>query len=121
MNGATALDWENTISRPNSTNTITIGTSQYFFSSRRNWKNSEKTRPLLIQTLLDTRVESILEHPLVVLRIAITDRIRRPSVPLAASPRQRILAGEPPDQRDRHQDDGEQHGQQHTSVDVAER
>jgi len=50
MNGATALDCENTISSPKSTNTITIGTSQYFFSSRRNWKNSEKTRPLLIQT-----------------------------------------------------------------------
>src|SRR3954471_8861249 len=48
MNGATALDCENTISSPNSTNTITIGTSQYFFSCLRNWKNSPRTRPLLI-------------------------------------------------------------------------
>src|SRR5580765_1522677 len=48
MNGATALDCEKTISRPNSTNTMTMGTSQYFFSCLRNWKNSPRTRPLLI-------------------------------------------------------------------------
>src|SRR5213083_3064251 len=48
MNGATALDCENTISRPNSTNTMTIGTSQYFFSCLRNLKNSPRTRPLLM-------------------------------------------------------------------------
>ena len=30
MNGATALDCENTISKPNSTKMITIGNSQYF-------------------------------------------------------------------------------------------
>src|SRR6266540_2836355 len=50
MNGATALDWENTISSPNRTNTTTIGTSQYFFSCFRNCQNSDKTRPLLILT-----------------------------------------------------------------------
>ena len=44
--GATALDCENTISSPNNTNTTTIGISQYFFSSRRNWMNSESTRVL---------------------------------------------------------------------------
>src|SRR5438874_6322351 len=50
MNGATALDCEKTINRPNSTNTTTIGTSQYFFSCLRNCQNSDSTRPLLITT-----------------------------------------------------------------------
>src|SRR5262245_35278403 len=49
MNGATALDCEKTISSPNSTNTTTIGTSQYFFSCFRNCTNSPSTRPLLIR------------------------------------------------------------------------
>src|SRR6266516_8140799 len=48
MNGATALDCENTISRPNSTKTTTIGISQYFFSWRRKSQNSANTRLLLI-------------------------------------------------------------------------
>src|SRR3954452_15955962 len=52
MNGATALDCENTINRPNSTNTMTIGTSQYFFSCFRNCTNSDNTRPLLMCDLL---------------------------------------------------------------------
>ena len=48
MNGAMALDCENTISKPNSTNTTTIGRSQYFFSCRRKAQNYEMTRLLLI-------------------------------------------------------------------------
>src|SRR6266536_2500472 len=51
MNGATALDCEKTINSPNSTNTMTIGTSQYFFSCLRNWKNSPSTRLLLMMDL----------------------------------------------------------------------
>src|SRR5688500_20267356 len=50
--GATALDCENTINRPNSTNTITIGSSQYFFSWRRNWMNSDSTRLFAMTSFL---------------------------------------------------------------------
>src|SRR5579864_8425594 len=51
MNGANALDCEKTIRSPNSTNTTTIGTSQYFFSWRRNCQSSDSTRPLLMGSL----------------------------------------------------------------------
>src|SRR5512142_2717372 len=62
MNGATALDCEKTISRPNSTNTMTIGTSQYFFSCLRNWKNSPSTRPLLILHLASPASRAERQH-----------------------------------------------------------
>src|SRR4249919_794419 len=99
MNGATALDWEKIISRPNSTNTTTIGTSQYFFSCRRNCQNSESTRPLPIQTSIHARV---------VMGVPIPGGIRHPAGPRRAAARQRILAGEPPHGGERHQDDREQ-------------
>src|SRR5438067_1868407 len=109
MNGATALDCEKTIRRPKSTNTMTIGTSQYFFSWRRNCQNSATTRPLLMKTS---------KHPRVVLRIAVPLGMRRPSGPAIAAPRERIFAREPPDRVQRHQDDEEQQRQQHARVHV---
>src|SRR6185436_9563004 len=105
MNGATALDCENTINRPNRTNTTTIGTSQYFFSARRNSTNSDRTCPLLM-------VPS--KHPIEVAWIAIALRRRNPSGPGAPSPCERILAGEPPDQADGGQQHEEQYRQEHT-------
>src|SRR5262252_4480277 len=112
MNGATALDCENTIRRPNSTKTMTIGTSQYFFSCFRNCPNSEKTRLLLITAS---------KHAFVVAGITIAGRVRRPARPLVAPPGQWILAGQTPDQGDRNEDDGEEDGQQDASVDVTQR
>src|SRR5882724_12066123 len=112
MNGATALDCENTIRRPNSTKTTTIGTSQYFFSCRRNCQNSVRTRFLLMATS---------EHAFVMFTIAISSGIRRPSRPRVAAPRQRVLSREAPDQGDGHEPDDEQDRQQHAGVDVAQR
>src|SRR5262245_58398936 len=60
MNGATALDCENTISSPNSTKMMTIGRSQYFFSWRRKLTKSDKT-PLLMNA--STRLDQV-EHGL---------------------------------------------------------
>src|SRR6185369_767952 len=107
MNGAIALDCENTISRPNSTKTTTIGRSQYFFSCRRNVQNSEMTRPLLITTSI---------HPEIVPAIAVAARVRRPSPCRAAAPRERIPSRQPPDQADRHQDHDEHDRQQDPRV-----
>src|SRR5215213_9336073 len=104
MNGATALDCENTINRPNSTNTTTIGTSQYFFSVRRNSINSDRTCPLLM-------VPS--KHPIEMARIAIARRRRDPSGPGPPPPCEWILAGQPPDQANGRQQYEEQYGQQH--------
>src|SRR6267378_2549050 len=115
MNGATALDCENTISRPNSTNTSTIGTSQYFFSCRRNCQNSVNTRLLLMEL---TRFSV---HAVVVFGVAITHRVRRPTEPLVPPARQRILPGQPPQHRKRHEHDREQNREQDPRVDIAQR
>src|SRR5262245_9650520 len=111
MNGATALDCENTIRSPNSTNTSTIGTSQYFFSWRRNCRNSANTRPLLMGTPPSV-------HPFVMPAVAVAWWIRLPSGPGGAAPGQRIRAGDLPDERQRDEHDPEQDGQQHACVDV---
>src|SRR4030088_2892 len=108
MNGAIALDCENTISKPKSTNTTTIGTSQYFFSWRRNCKNSVSTRPLPMSTSVHARV---------VLLVSVSGGIGAPPAPRGAPAREWILAGEPPDQAERNQHDGEQHREQHARVD----
>src|SRR5712692_732025 len=115
MNGATALDCENTISRPNSTNTSTIGTSQYFFSCRRNCQNSANTRLLLM------KVASLSIHSLVVFGVTITCRVWRPTRPLVPPARQRILPDQPPHHRQRHEHDRKKNRQQHPRVDVPER
>src|SRR5215472_7861861 len=106
MNGATALDCENTISRPNSTKTMTIGTSQYFFSCLRNWKNSPRTRPLLMIPSLRCSV-----HLIVVLAVAIALRIGGPARPFVATTCQRIASHQTPDQTHRRQHDQEQERQ----------
>src|SRR5256885_1454527 len=111
MKGATALDWKKTISNPNSTKTTTIGTSQYFFSCRRNRQNSESTRPLLIRSSI---------HPRVVLPIAIARRIRRPAAVGAAAARERILAEQPPHDAERHEDDDEHQREEDAGVEVAD-
>src|ERR1043165_621966 len=112
MNGATALDCENTIRRPNSTNTTMIGTSQYFFSWRRNAQNSVNTRPLLMVTSV---------HAFVMLRIAIARRIRRPSWEPVTTAHQRILAAQPPDHRQRNEHDRKENREEDSGVHVAER
>src|SRR5690348_12381162 len=107
MNGATALDCEKTISRPNSTNTMTMGTSQYFFSCFRNWKNSPSTRPLLISNLrLISSPASV--HLIVVFGIPVPFGIRRPPRPLLAPARERIAAHQLPQQVHRRQDEQKQ-------------
>src|SRR5215471_2062597 len=95
MNGATALDCANTISRPNARKTTTIGTSQNFFSWRRNWKNSEITRLLFITPSKQT---------LEMLTVAVPSRIRRPASELLSAPCERVLARQTPDERQRHED-----------------
>src|SRR3954451_4873722 len=104
MNGAIALDCENTSSSPNSTKTTTIGRSQYFFSCFRNSQKSPSTRPLLM--IVPSK------HPIEMLRVLVTRRVRRPAVPSAAAPRQRILTGQPPEQPDRRQHQEEHDRQQ---------
>src|SRR6185436_17435761 len=111
MNGAIALDCENTISSPNSTKTTTIGRSQYFFSCRRNAQNSEMTRPLLITTSI---------HPEIVPAIAVAARVRRPSRGRAAAPRQRVPSRQPPDQADRHEHHEKHDRQQDARVEIAD-
>src|SRR5260221_7437282 len=100
MNGTTAFDCEKTISKPNRTNTTTIGTSQYFFSWRRNCKNSVSTRPLPMSTSVHARV---------VLLVSVSGGIGGPSTPRGAPAREWILARKPPDQTERNQHDVEQH------------
>src|SRR5438270_6038165 len=112
MKGATALDCEKTISSPNSTNTTTIGTSQYFFSCRMNCQSSETTRCLLITSS---------KHPRVMVWIAVTCGMRQPAVPPVAPAAERILSGDTPDEPDRHQDGGEEDRQEHARVHVPER
>src|SRR5258708_1701676 len=109
MNGATALDCANTISKPNATKIITIGTSQNFFSCRRNWKNCDTTLLFFMMTS---------KHPLKMRAIAIARGIRYPTFELLSTTRQRILAGEAPDERQRHQEHREQQRQQNARVDI---
>src|SRR5438034_2885706 len=111
MNGAMALDCENTISRPNSTKTTTIGTSQYFFSWRRNCRNSERTRPLLITTSIHARI---------VMMVSIPRRIRPPAGPRRAPAGQRVLPRQTPHHGQRYQHDRKQHRQQDARVHVSE-
>src|SRR5712691_9646117 len=107
MNGAMALDCEKTISRPNSTKTTTIGTSQYFFSCRRNCQKSERTRPLLMSPSIHARV---------VMLVSIASRILEPAGPCRTPARERILARETPHHRERHQHDRKEHRQHHARV-----
>src|SRR6188474_2039970 len=109
MNGAMALDCENTISRPNRTNMTTIGTSQYFFSWRRNAQKSDTTRPLLIPPSI---------HALIVPAIAVAVRVRRPSRRGAAAACERILSRQAPEEPDGYEDQHEHHRQQHARVEI---
>src|SRR5688572_21477350 len=128
MNGATALDCENTINRPNSTNTMTIGSSQYFFSWRRNWMNSDSTRLFAMTSFLCAFCAfcglcllwpaSI--HPREMILVAIARRIRRPAGPMLSLDRERVASDQPPDERHGRQDDEERDRQDHPGVDVAE-
>src|SRR6185295_1385625 len=111
MNGARALDCENTISSPNSTNMIAIGTSQYFFSCRRNAQKSDTTRPLPIRSSI---------HALIVPAVAVAVRVRRPARAGAAAACERVLPDQAPEQTDRHEDHDEHHRQQHAGVEVAD-
>src|SRR4051794_8674940 len=111
MNGATALDCEKMIRSPNSTKTTTIGTSQYFFSCLRNCQNSETTRFLLMMTSV---------HAFVVFVVAISGWIRRPPRPFLATPRQRILPHQTPDERERYENERKQDRQQDARVHVSE-
>src|SRR5688572_10196589 len=132
MNGATALDCPNTISSPKSTKTITIGISQYFFSSRRNCQNSIRTRrlamvhlpltfnfPLTFHFPLPTS-NLLLIHPPVMLRAAIPRRMRHPTRPSVAFAGHRIAADRPPDQPHRRKNQHERQGEDDAGVDVAE-
>src|SRR3989442_15206463 len=112
MKGATALDCENTIRSPKRTKTITIGTSQYFFSCRKNCQSSKTTRRLLTMNSS--------EHPRVMLGIAVAFGVRRPPGPRVAPARKRIPAGDPPNQAERHERDSEQNFQEHATVHVRE-
>src|SRR5712664_3148466 len=112
MKGATALDCENTSSRPNSTNTTTMGTSQYFFSCLRNCQNSPMTRPLLIRTPS--------EHSGEVMRVFVARRMRRPSAPGRPASRERVPADQPPHDSDRRQNEQKKNRQQHACVEPAQ-
>src|SRR5579864_2595024 len=98
MNGATALDCAKIIRIPNAMKMTTIGTSQNFFSWRRNWKNSVMTRFLFMMAS---------EHPLEMRAIAIPSGIGRPTVEPCPAAAERILAGETPDERHRNEHHGE--------------
>src|SRR5678815_4922476 len=100
MNGATALDCANTMRRPKAMKITTIGTSQNFFSWLRNCKNCEITLLFFMMTS---------EHALEMRSIAITGRVWTPTGEFLASPCQWILSGQPPDERYRNQQNGEQH------------
>ena len=78
MKGATALDCENTINRPKSTNTMMIGISQYFFSWRRNAQNSPRTRPLVTATRHNRKIVAPC-------RVFNALRVSTTSVPLSTS------------------------------------
>src|SRR5712692_7269656 len=107
MNGATALVCENTIKRPNSTKTITIGTSQYFFSCRRNWNSSTSTRDLAMDPS---------EHPFEMPRVVIPVGIRCPAGVRAARTRHRIAAASAHQHADRRQHEEKDNRQQDARV-----
>src|SRR6185436_1203705 len=100
MNGATALDCAKTINSPKAMKMTTIGTSQNFFSWLRNCKNCEMTLLFFMMTS---------EHALEMRAIAIACRIGSPAGEFVAPPRQWILSSQPPHERYRHQQNGEQH------------
>src|SRR5436190_12385182 len=110
MNGAMALDCEKTISSPNSTNTTTIGSSQYFFSAIRNCQNSASTRLFAMIPLIHLRE---------VRPIAIANGMRRPAGPAAAALSQWIAPEQAPDHADRHQHQRKRQRQDDAGVDVA--
>src|SRR6187455_2501930 len=112
MNGATALDCENTISSPNSTNTMTMGRSQYFFSAIRNCQNSLSTRLFAISPLVHLRE---------VIGATVPLRVRRPALPSITPALQRIAANEPPDERDGRQHDRKRDREDDASVHPSER
>src|SRR5262245_1869762 len=120
MNGASALDCENTISNPNRMNITTIGVSQYFFSCLSNCSSSETTPPLPIVSLLRGSPPGLSVHPRIVCAIAVAIRVRRPTLPFVASPGQRIGPDHFPHQAQRHEGDREQQRQQDSCVDVTE-
>src|SRR5881628_3567681 len=111
MNGATALDCANTISRPNATKMITIGTSQNFFSCRRNAKNCDITLLFFIMTS---------EHALEVRAIAISRGIRRPPFEFVPATRERILSDQTPEERQRNQQQRKQDRQENSCVDIGQ-
>src|SRR5262245_13499142 len=111
MNGATALDCANTISSPKATKMTTIGTSQNFFSCRRNSKNCPMTLDFFMMTS---------EHAFEMRSIAISCGVQRPALELLPAARERILAEHAPHQRQRDQEHREQHRQQNARVDVGE-
>src|SRR5579872_6961815 len=107
MNGATALDCANTISSPNAMKMITIGTSQNFFSCRRNSKNSEMTRLFFMMTS---------EHALEMCAIAVAYRIPRPPFEFISTARERIDAEQAPEQRHWNEEQRKQERQQNTGI-----
>src|SRR5436190_12713117 len=103
MNGASALDCENTRSSPNRMNTTTMGANQYFFSCLRNCRRSPKTRALLMRSFASSVVErdsSTSVHSRIVAMIAVTTWIRRPTGGLATPPVERIFSRDAPDDAD---------------------
>src|ERR1700682_2995092 len=109
MNGAPAPDCAKTMRNPSSTNTATIGSSQYFFSCRRNCHNSVSTRPLLMRSSV---------HSDVMPAVQVRGGIRPPSRPPIAAPREGVFPRQPPDDRERHQDHEKQQCEQHAGIDV---
>src|SRR5689334_675297 len=112
MNGATALDCENTINRPNRMKTMTIGINQYFFSCFRNCQNSPRTRLLAMATSI---------HPSEMIGTAESFGRRRPAAPMLALARQGIDTGQPPEEAHRRQDDRKRDRQDDARVDITER
>src|SRR6516162_2094853 len=120
MNGATALDCAKMISKPNKTNTTTIGTNQYFFSCLRNDQNSDRTRPLLIERLLiPPRLNSLI-HPRKMVTISIPARVRRPPAGRMPAP-ERIFSAQPRHDTDWHEHKKKHHAQQQARVEIADR
>src|SRR5215207_10810709 len=104
MNGASALDCAKISRMPNKRNTNTIGISQYFFSWRRKVQNSARTRALPMLSAASV-------HPRIMFRVAIPRRIGRPAAAADAAAAERILAGQTPQQAERHQQQREEDGQ----------
>src|SRR6185369_5080127 len=116
MNGAIALDWANTTRMPISVMTTTIGTSQYFFSTRRNSINSKNTRDLAIGPPTDCS-----EHPLEMGRIAIAFRILRPAAECLPPTVQRVVSAYSPDESQRCEQQEKDKRQQNARIEPAQR